>query len=222
MRQRDPDLLENELALVLSDALGNGRVEEGLAQALTLCVTAAESLCTGREAACKGGCPHCCVLNVSVLLPEALLMTEQIKAQWSAHEWRSLQDRLAHHRNWVRWMDDEERVMRRAFCPMLDTNGNCSVYPVRPLACRGVVSLDDESCRRAFDPIIDERDRSVPADLQRRAAYDWAFLSLGRVLASHGLDDRSIELGTGILAFADPGIKTRFISGERLPRELWD
>lgn len=222
MAQSDLDLLENELAAVLSAALENGNAGAGLVQGLTVCADMAERHCVGREMACNRGCPHCCVLNVSVLLPEALRIAETIKTGWPETAWRALQERLVHHCNWERWMDDEERVMRSAFCPLLDTNGNCSIHPVRPLVCRGVSSLDSNSCRSAFDPTIDEHVRSVPADLQRRAAYDQAFMAMGRALFSHGLDDRSIELGVGILAFAqNQEFKTLYISGGRLPRELW-
>ena len=222
MAQSDLDLLDDELAAVLSDALGNGNAEAGLMRGLTICADMAERRCVGREIACTRGCPHCCVLNVSVLLPEAMRIAETIKTEWPETAWIALQERLVRHSNWERWMDDEERVMRGAFCPLLDSKGSCAIHPVRPLVCRGVASLDSNSCRSAFDPIIDEHDRSVPTDLQRRAAYDQAFMALGRALANHGLDDRSIELGVGILAFAqNPEFKALFIAGGRLPRELW-
>lgn len=223
MAQSDVFLLDDELAALLSDALGNGNVEAGLVQGLTLCADRAETHCTGREMACARGCPHCCVLNVAVLLPEAMRIAETIRSEWSETAWNALQKRLERHCNWERWMDDEERVMRRAFCPLLGTEGTCTIHPVRPLACRGVASLDSDCCRSAFDRIIDdELDRSVPADLVRRAAYDQAFMTLGSALGNHGLDDRSIELGVGILAFAqNPEFKTLYISGGRLPRELW-
>jgi len=162
MAQSDLDLLDNELAEVLSDALGNGNTVVGLVQGLTICADMAERHCVGREIACTRGCPHCCVLNVSVLLPEALRIAETINTEWPETAWSALQERLVHHCNWARWMDDEERLMRGAFCPLLDTKGNCSIHTVRPLVCRGVASLDSISCRRAFDPIIDEHDRSQP------------------------------------------------------------
>ena len=222
MAQSDLDQLDIELAAVLSDAWGKGNAEAGLVRCLTLCADMAETRCAGGAMACTSGCPHCCVLNVSVLLPEAMRIAETITAAWPETARSALQTRLAHHCNWERWMDDEERVMRGASCPLLDTGGSCSIHPVRPLACRGVASLDSNSCRSAFDPIIDGRDRSVPADLQRRAAYDQVFMAMGRALANHGLDDRSIELGVGILAFAqNPEFKALYFSGGRLPRELW-
>ncbi|MDD2735290.1 MAG: YkgJ family cysteine cluster protein [Desulfuromonadaceae bacterium] len=222
MAQSGLDLLDNELAAVLVDALGNGSAEEALVQGVTLCADVAEAHCVDREMACTRGCPHCCVLNVSVLLPEAMRIAETIKTKWSEPGWNALQKRLVRHSNWERWMDDEERVMRGAFCPLLDTNGFCLIHPVRPLVCRGVASLDSNCCRSAFDPIIDGHDRSVPADLQRRAVYDQAFMALGMALANNGLDDRSIELGVGILAFAQhPEFKALYLAGGRLPRELW-
>ncbi|HBA71311.1 MAG TPA: hypothetical protein DCZ63_03700 [Geobacter sp.] len=203
MAQIDVHLLEDELAAILSDARGNGDVEAGLMQALIHCADRAETHCAGREMACARGCRHCCVLNVSVLLPEALRIAATIRTQWPAPAWSVLLKRLESHGNRERWMDDEERVMRSAFCPLLDSDGACSIHPVRPLACRGVASLDSSCCRSAFDPIVDdERVRTVPADQMRRDAYDQAFMALGRALAGQSLDDRSIELGVGILAFA--------------------
>jgi len=223
MAHHDFQMFEAELTAALSDVLRKGGPEAGLAQALRRCAAEAEAVCAGREMACRSRCPHCCVLNVSVLLPEAMLIAETLVSHLPAAEWGVLRGRLAHHCSWVRWMDDEERIMRQAACPLLDSAGNCSIHPLRPLACRGVASLDGDACRSAFDPIIDDRERSVPADLLRRKAYDHAFMALARALAHHGLDDRSIELGTGILAFAvTPGLTTLFTSGGRLPCALWE
>lgn len=223
MAQNDLHLLDDELAVILSDARVNGNVGAGLMQALAHCADRAEAHCAGRKMACARGCRHCCVLNVSVLLPEAMRIAETIRKKWPAPEWNALLKRLESHSNRERWMDDEERVMRGAFCPLLDTGGACSIHPVRPLACRGVASLDSSCCRSAFDPTIDDECvRSVPADLMRRDMYDQVFMALGKALANHGLDDRSIELGVGILAFAqNPDLKTLYYSGGRLPREMW-
>src|SRR5512133_1564367 len=150
MAQSDLDQLGNKLAAVLADAMGNGNVERGLVQGLTLCADTAERHCTGRVMACTRGCRHCCVLNVSVLLPEALRIAETIRTAWPAPAWNDLQKRLGSHSNRERWMDGEERVMRTAFCPLLGTGGACAIHPGRPLACRGVASLDSSSCRSAL------------------------------------------------------------------------
>jgi Fe-S-cluster containining protein len=222
MEQLNFELFRDELTAALTASLGRGSVEANLAETLVHCAAAAEAHCSGRPMACGRGCPHCCVLNVSVLLPEAMLIAERITQQWAGPDQADLLQRLRYHSSWVRWMDDDERISRRATCPLLDANGDCSIHPHRPLTCRGVASLDCESCRQAFDPIISDQDRSVPADLQRRSAYDAAFIAMAGALRHHGLDDRSIELGTGIRAFAEaPELRTLFLSGGRLPRELW-
>lgn len=218
------DRLGNELAALLADGLARGRAEATLALSLAHAAAAAETCCSGRPLACSSGCPHCCVLNVSVLLPEAIVIAARLTSRLTPAELAGLRLRLTRHCSWVRWMEDEERISRRSLCPLLDQDNGCSIHPLRPLACRGVASLDAASCRRAFDPIISsDQDRTVPVDLQRRLAYDDAFVALGVALRRQGLDDRSIELGSGILAFIDtPALGELFLAGQRLPRELWE
>ncbi len=184
---------------------------------------AADALCGNRPMACGPGCPHCCVLNVAVLLPEGMVIADWLRQQHPAKTLDALREQLAAHSRRVRWMEDEERIFEHAACPLLDPAGNCSVHPVRPLECRGAASLDRDSCRTAFRPFFIDQEPRVPADLLRQAAFDSAFKALARALQHHGLDDRSIELGRGVLAFLDrPECRDLLLSGERLPQELWD
>ena len=163
------------------------------------------------------------MLNVAVLLPEGMVIADWLRERLPPAALAELRKRLAYHRSWGRWMDDEERIARQEACPLLDDAGSCSIYPVRPLACRGVASLDRTSCREAFNPIISDQERLVPADLLRRAAFDAAFTALAQALRHHGLDDRSIELGAGVLAFLERSdCRELLLSGARLPRELWE
>ena len=216
------DLFSTGLTAVLDEALQGARNAGSLAKAVACCGARAEAVCSGRPMACAAGCPHCCVLNVAILLPEGMIIADRLQESLAPAALRAMEKRLATHRNWGRWMDDEERIARLAVCPLLDDAGRCSVHPVRPLACRGVASLDNTCCREAFNPIISDQERTVPADLQRRAVYDAAFAALARTLRRHGLDDRSIELGVGVLAFLEhPGYRGLFLSGRELPRELW-
>jgi Fe-S-cluster containining protein len=216
------ELFGAELAAALITELSGPLDGPLLARVVAECAAAAEAACCDRPMACAAGCPHCCVLNVAILLPEAMVITEWLRANLSPASFAVVPGRLAPHNSWARWMDDEERIARRTACPLLDSAGSCSVHPVRPLACRGVASLDRESCREAFNPIISDQERLVPADLLRRAAFDAAFKALALALRYHGLDDRSIELGCGVLAFLErSGYRESFLAGGRLPRELW-
>lgn len=183
------------------DAILAGSCTSGLQRAVAHTATAAESVCRDRPMACAAGCPHCCVLNVAVLLPEASAIADFLQRELAPPELADLKQRLSLHSSWVRWMDDEERIIRKAVCPLLDPTGKCTVHPVRPLACRGVASLDSNRCREAFNPIISDDDRLVPADLLRRAFYDEAFKQLARALKKHGFDDKSMDLVDGICSF---------------------
>lgn len=203
-------------------ALAGGRDTAALALAVKECHDAAGALCCGRPMACAAGCPYCCVLNVAVLLPEALLIADFLQARLPAPELDALRKRLSSHRLWARWMDDEERILKHETCPFLDAQGSCSIHTVRPFACRAVTSLDSGSCREAFAPVVSDEAATVPADLLRQAVYDTAFTTLAECLRIAGYDDRSIELGTGVLAFLEqPENRELFLSGGKLPRALW-
>lgn len=206
----------------LREILGGEAGLAALAAAVKGCGEAAEEVCAGRPMACAPGCPSCCVLNVAVLLPEAVLVARRLLATLPPAELRQLQGELAAHRSSTRWMDDEERILKRAACPFLDGYGSCSIHEARPLACRAAASLDADCCRSAFSPIVTDEPRLVPADLLRQAAYDEAFSALAQALKGQGLDSRSIELGTGVLAFLEsPEYLELFLAGGRLPDSLW-
>ncbi|WP_224982857.1 YkgJ family cysteine cluster protein [Geomonas agri] len=204
------------------EALRKGADPATVARMLESCADAAQGLCNDRPYACAAGCPHCCVLNVAVLLPEAMTIALWLRERLSGTELAGLQMQLATHRSWARWMDDDERILKQMFCPLLDRWEACSVHHVRPLSCRAITSLDSQSCKDAFFPTVTDEDRMVPADLFRKVVFDAAFTALASGLCQVGLDDRSIELGTGVLAFLEhPEFVERFLAGERLPQALW-
>jgi hypothetical protein len=75
----------NRLFELAAGLLRGARDASGLAQALAGVVAAAEEeagASGARQAACRPGCPHCCVLNVTVLLPEAAVSSPR-------RSWRS-------------------------------------------------------------------------------------------------------------------------------------
>jgi hypothetical protein len=218
----DVELFSTELTLSLVAALRGRRDTEGLQWAVARSAEAAAAVCDQRPVACGAGCPYCCVLNVAILLPEGMIIADWLRQQ--SPECGALRERIAAHHLRARWMDDEERIFAHVNCPLLDAAGNCSIYPVRPLVCRGAASLDRDRCREALRPMDpDPEERMVPVDLLRQAAYDAAFRALAQALRHHGLDDHSIELGAGVLAFLDrPDYRDLLLSGERLPRKLWE
>jgi hypothetical protein len=163
------------------------------------------------------------VLHVAILLPEGVVIADWLREQFPSSQLETVRRQLAVHRQRVRWMDDDERIFQKAICPLLDTAGKCSIYPVRPLACRGAASLDRNSCRDAFSSANIDGERLVMADLLRRAVFDVAFMAMANALRHHGLDDRSIELGAGVLAYLeDPRAGELLLSGGRLSPAHWE
>lgn len=216
------DTFTSALSASLVEALKGSNTLAALAAAVAQAAEEAESICGGRPMACAAGCPHCCVLNVAALLPEALLIADWIGERLGKPELDQLKRSLAGHRSSTRWMEDEERVAKHALCPFVDSSGSCLIHPVRPLACRAVTSLDSGSCREALAPVIADEARLVPTDLLRQSVYDAVFKALAGAISVRGLDHRSIELGSGVLAFLEhPEYRDSFLIGGRLPSELW-
>src|SRR6185369_13021412 len=135
------DTFRPELTARLVTSLTGVRDAAALARAVAESAAGPEAVCSGREMACTAGCPHCCVLNVAILLPEAMVIADWVRDRRLPAELADLRQRLEIHRSWTRWMEDEERVAKKATCPFLSDIAHCSIHPVRPLACRGVASL---------------------------------------------------------------------------------
>ncbi|HJV65484.1 MAG TPA: YkgJ family cysteine cluster protein [Geomonas sp.] len=215
------DAFHSELTASLSNVLA-GAPGTALTQAVERTAAAAALVCQGRPMACAAGCPHCCVLNVAVLVPEAMIIADWMKERLSPEEMAAARERLAYHRVWGRWMDDEERIAKHEVCPMLNGEGSCLIHPVRPIVCRAVTSLDSTTCRDALRPGVNEEAPLVLADLLRRMVFDTAFLSLAEALQAHGYDSRSIDIGVGVLAFLEhPENGEMVLNRGKLPAGLW-
>jgi len=170
---------------------------------------------------CKAGCGSCCVVNVSVLLPEALAIVEYLETQpgIDLETFGKSLDQL-----WTRicGVADEDRVGMHQPCVFLDETGSCTVYPVRPLLCRGATSTDVERCRQALRTDLFTEDSTVTMNLFQRELYDAAYVGLSEGLEQGGIDGRGFEL-TGIVRYllVSPQRRPELQSGLRLNwREL--
>ncbi|MFV0435850.1 MAG: YkgJ family cysteine cluster protein [Desulfopila sp.] len=104
-----------------------------------------------RPWACRQGCACCCTQNVTVTTPEALEIIDFIRQhQMQEWLWARLAGDLQPNRprytlntmaraSLARKELAEEGVDFTSPCPFLDTN-RCSLYPVRPFACRSFLS----------------------------------------------------------------------------------
>lgn len=99
---------------------------------------------------CGKGCAACCTLRVTATAPEVFMISKFIEG--TAHRYAqagldlcaALQAADAR----TRGLDEPQRVALRQRCPFM-ANGACTIYPVRPLACRGHASHDRRACADA-------------------------------------------------------------------------
>lgn len=101
---------------------------------------------SGGSIFCAKGCRNCCSLAVHTGFAEALAIAsyldDTLRQAVSAYATK-LKVLVAG----VSALPEYLRLHRREMgsCPLLDASGSCSVYPVRPLTCRSLISTK-ESC----------------------------------------------------------------------------
>lgn len=83
---------------------------------------------TVKEVSCKKGCHFCCRINVDISEPEAILISEYCKENGIDIPKDRLEEQLKYG-----WR--EIAATEAGWCVFLK-EGNCSIYPVRPAACR--------------------------------------------------------------------------------------
>ncbi len=102
--------------------------------------------------ACKSGCDHCCHQIVGVTAPEVLAIFEHLKQTRTDVELAELKAHVARLYERAQGLPSHERFSPEHPCVFL-RDGRCSIYDARPLACRGVNSLDADDCAtRLRDP----------------------------------------------------------------------
>ncbi len=219
--------VRERVAALASSALANARDEADLAalvEAVWAAIEDERARASARDVpgpACRAGCACCCRVNVGTLAVEGAAVAARLRALGaSAGAERTAAALLAFHDR-VRWLEDRERAAERLACPFLDDDARCAIHPVRPLACRGLSSLDAADCRRALsgqEPDDDEQPGLVRMDLLQKALHDEAFAALAETLSARGLDARCRDVSGMAAAFlADPGLAAAFLSGGRVP-----
>lgn len=150
--------------------------------------------------ACSAGCDHCCHQSVGVTALEALTIVYHLQTTLDAATLTSVKHRIRATREQIRGLTREQRYSPQHPCVFLGPSGTCTIYPVRPLVCRAMNSLDANGCRETLrDPdqraLFLEHGRGPDALLGPfRASHA---LSAGLQLAGsdvYGWDTRPLDL----------------------------
>jgi Fe-S-cluster containining protein len=101
----------------------------------------------GERTACEKGCAWCChQLIVMTNRSDGAAMLDKARATMSAEEFAQVEASLREQATEIGAMSYEEAESRQWACPFLRENV-CTVYDVRPIACRSVFSSDAECCK---------------------------------------------------------------------------
>jgi Fe-S-cluster containining protein len=197
-----------EIEKTATALLGNAPSEEDLVQACRVVQEMSETALVRFRGeapliACGPGCAHCCVVNVALLRPEAVTIVAYLERKLAAEEILALQQKIDELHAAIRWLDEEERIRWRQPCALLDEAGTCSIYPVRPLLCRGLTSIDPETCRQAIDPLPLEDAPPVTVNLFQSFLFNQAFIALAKAMENVGLENRSLEMTAAIKTLLD-------------------
>ncbi|WP_454727875.1 MULTISPECIES: YkgJ family cysteine cluster protein [Cupriavidus] len=118
--------------------------------------------------ACKAGCDYCCHYRVQVSAAEAFALAEQV-ATLPADQQGALRARIAQTAQRIAPLTKDQHEATNIPCAFLQ-NRQCSVYAVRPSACRGHHALDAGVCERTFvDPASTELNQ---LDGSRQAVHE--------------------------------------------------
>ena len=155
----------------------------------------------GVNFACAKGCSYCCSLKVEAYPQEAFRIARELSTRTDRE---AIMTRLAAH---VQRHREVTGNRGREPCPFLAEGGACSIYEVRPLACRMCVSLDVQRCRQMTE--------TVPSD--EDMVYKSQAIASGtqKAYARNKLPATPHEMVASVLtAMTDPGAEQRWWNGE--------
>lgn len=159
--------------------------------------------------ACKAGCDHCCHVVVRVTAAEALAIYYHLRRTLPPPELARLASRVAEALDEIQGLSPSQRFAPEYPCVFLDAD-RCSIYEARPLACRGMNSLDAKECEtRLFDVAAREQFASqgggrlfVELVLAFHAVSAGLQLGLSEL---YGLDMRPLELTAALHVLLEGG-----------------
>ncbi|RCS54362.1 hypothetical protein DTL42_04240 [Bremerella cremea] len=166
---------------------------------------------------CSAGCPACCMTaQVDATPIEAIAVSEYLKAYLDADALFAVKNRLTRVTKLRIAQQNAQAPQRPLACGMLGTDGKCMVYPVRPVICSGVFSLNQNECFKAErEANAGDFSQSIPLDKFALQATGGISGSLQRVLVEHGLDGNLYELSSAVLvALQVPDCLTHYLNQE--------
>jgi Fe-S-cluster containining protein len=152
------DVLSGAIRELAVKAVQRGRTRKGALELVLQTFRFADQIIEDYETeeplaepvACEVGCYYCCYYEVVLTPAEALLVGNQVKRRCSEGELADLMKKINRTLRLRdgRSVEERAKVLHDTPCIFL-ASGRCSVYDVRPFACRALHSLDRRKCKEA-------------------------------------------------------------------------
>jgi Fe-S-cluster containining protein len=157
---------------------------------------------------CRAGCSFCCWLRIDVRAHEVLLINRFLQRDDQAHHRPATAARVRAAAAQVAGRTHGERQALHRPCALLDHAGCCTVYPVRPAACRRYLSVSVDACEAIWngDPPATEPEHPMIAEPGRYAAN-----GAHNAFIAAGYDGYSYDLMAALAeALDDPACEARW------------
>jgi len=181
--------------------------------------TSLDYLRSAPPSACKAGCGWCCHQQVGITPLEAVRIAVYLR-DLPAEQGDALRDNLHRVNALTKGMSTGQRAESRLACAFLSIDGNCRIYPVRPLRCRGLHSIDVGFCAASHQDPAGMRAKMEAGQLRPvylsvpEAIFDSALSGVLVALKKLKMAVVSLELHAAICALADdPKLARRWLGG---------
>jgi len=170
---------------------------------------------TEEEFHCASGCGYCCHLRISISVAEALIILDYLQKHNQLRQYKErvrnlrepLARRAASDNSW--WLENSIP------CLFLEQNRSlCTIYEVRPFACRAYHSLDKKQCETGF---LQRTVTAIPCYPDYKRSRELYSVAFAKALAELGLQSTQFELSSTIGMFLQsPDLVDQWAQGERV------
>ena len=153
------------------------------------------------ERACHEGCPGCCHSLISITPPDALTLADWLRDEMPEEKVGVIRQQAEENAVKSHEMDNEQYAASMIWCPLLDSNLSCAVYPVRPICCRAWNSLSLEACHICY--FSNHASKTIPLDDHAYEIGQGTRSGFAEAIGAAGLDGDSYELNSVLVTALD-------------------
>lgn len=161
--------------------------------------------------ACRKGCGTCCQILVAATTPEVLMVARYVRSMAAGFRNVGI-DLVARLYGAADFVEPSGNVRPMALvreCPFL-AEGICVIYPVRPMACRGHASFNEDACVSALQGGLD----NVPVSEPHRTVRGLVQNALQSAMRDAGLAWGLYDLVAALkIALSRPDCEAEFAAG---------